>query len=88
MQKFDVKGSLGASYAPSNPLTSSLSMICTLKKDLAIFNEWYDERIRNGDVFNCQKELETYCMQDINILRLCLLKFRQKIFSQFSCDIT
>jgi hypothetical protein len=38
--------------------------------------KWHNELVKSNYVFDCQKEMYTYCSQDVTILRLCCLNFR------------
>ena len=40
------------------------------------FLQWHAEQVENNYVFNFQKEMESYCRSDVDILRKCCLDFR------------
>ena len=40
------------------------------------FLQWHAEQVENNYVFDFQKELESYCRSDVDILRKCCLDFR------------
>jgi hypothetical protein len=56
------------------------------EKDRADFLEWYDEKVKSGYVWNHKKEMEEYCISDVDILRKCCIKFRQLYLSIASID--
>ena len=41
------------------------------------FLEWYNDQKKHGYIFEFQKEILKYCKQDVNILRLACLAFRE-----------
>ena len=45
----------------------------------AVFLEWYEEKINSGSVFDFRQEIISYCRNDVNILRLVCLKFRELV---------
>ena len=49
------------------------------------FLQWYDDRVNENYVFDFKKEIE-YCRSDVDILRRCMLKFRQDFISQENID--
>ena len=48
-------------------------------EDREKFLTWYDEQIENNYVFDFQKEMESYCRSDVDIMRKCCLKFREML---------
>ena len=48
-------------------------------EDRDVFLRWYEEQVANNYVFDFQKEMETYCRSDVDILRKCCLKFREML---------
>lgn len=46
-------------------------------KDRNEFLEWYDAKVKEGYVWNQKREMEEYCISDVDILRRCCIKFRQ-----------
>ena len=41
------------------------------------FLEWYNDQKIHGYIFDFQKEILKYCKQDVNIVRLACLAFRE-----------
>ena len=41
------------------------------------FLQWHAEQVENNYVFDFQKEMESYCRSDVDILRKCCLDFRR-----------
>ena len=41
------------------------------------FEWWYDQRLKSKEQFDYFHEIVTYCSQDVNILRLSVMKFRK-----------
>ena len=41
------------------------------------FLQWHAEQVENNYVFDFQKEMESYCRSDVDILRKCCLDFRE-----------
>ena len=52
------------------------------KEGRAKFYEWYNERVRNKDVFDFKHEMEIYCRSDVDILRRGCGEFR-KTFQEY-----
>lgn len=50
------------------------------------FLSWYQTQVDNNKRFNLQDELENYCKQDVNILRLACLKFRKIFLTENGID--
>ena len=46
-------------------------------QDRQKFLQWYDDRVNENYVFDFKKEIIEYCRSDVDILRRCMLKFRQ-----------
>tara|TARA_R100001132_G_C3274679_1_gene96951 strand:- start:2096 stop:5947 length:3852 start_codon:yes stop_codon:yes gene_type:complete len=46
-------------------------------KDRDEFMKWYDEKIKENYIWDQKKEMEEYCISDVDILRKCCIKFRQ-----------
>lgn len=40
------------------------------------FNQWYDEQVAEGVVFNLREEMVTYCTSDVKLLKAGCLKFQ------------
>ncbi|XP_069107303.1 uncharacterized protein [Argopecten irradians] len=59
------------------------SMNCKNRKQ---FLCWYKEKSNENYVFDFQEELFTYCLADVDILRRCLLKFRQLLLNLTNTD--
>ena len=49
--------------------------------------EWHGEMRNANYVFDFQHELESYCKQDVAILRACCLKFRLLFLNEMSIDV-
>ncbi len=50
----------------------------SFKEDKRIeFREWWADKVDNDYVWNNKKELLEYCISDVDILRRCMIKFRQ-----------
>ena len=47
------------------------------EKDRIEFIKWYDEKVKNNYIWNQKREMEEYCISDVDILRKCCIKFRQ-----------
>lgn len=47
---------------------------------------WYDDEKRKGTIFNNRIEIESYCKQDVTILRLACLKFRSMMIELTKVD--
>lgn len=56
------------------------------EKERARLIEWHKELVKSNFVFDFQKEMYTYCSQDVTILRLCCLKFRDLFISETKVD--
>ena len=50
------------------------------------FLQWYDDRVNENYVFDFKKEIIEYCRSDVDILRRCMLKFRQDFINQENID--
>jgi hypothetical protein len=48
--------------------------------------KWHNELVKSNYVFDFQKEMYTYCSQDVTILRLCCLNFRNLFISETKVD--
>ena len=55
-------------------------------EDRQKFLQWYDDRVNENYVFDFKKELIEYCKSDVDILRRCILKFRQNFINQENID--
>ena len=55
-------------------------------QDREKFLQWYDDRINENYVFDFKKEIIEYCRSDVDILRRCMLKFRQNFIDQENID--
>ena len=55
-------------------------------QDREKFLQWYDDRINENYVFVFKKEIIEYCRSDVDILRRCMLKFRQNFIDQENID--
>ena len=49
------------------------------KRDRDDFFKWYNQQVRLGTVFDYQKDIETYCLQDSFIMFEAAMKFRHEI---------
>ena len=47
------------------------------KKDRDEFINWYEEKVNSNYVWNQAKEMNEYCISDVDILRRCCIKFRE-----------
>tara|TARA_R100001086_G_scaffold243116_1_gene171605 strand:- start:2739 stop:6575 length:3837 start_codon:yes stop_codon:yes gene_type:complete len=47
------------------------------EKDRNEFIKWYNQKVKEGYVWNQKKEMMEYCISDVDILRKCCIKFRQ-----------
>ncbi|XP_046856165.1 uncharacterized protein LOC124449275 [Xenia sp. Carnegie-2017] len=56
------------------------------KKDHTKLIAWHEERNKNNFVFDFQKEMAKYCSQDVTILRLCCLQFRDLFLAETKVD--
>ena len=45
-------------------------------KDRKEFLKWYDKKVESNYIWNQKKEMEEYCISDVDILRKCCLKLR------------
>ncbi|XP_053390656.1 uncharacterized protein LOC128553502 [Mercenaria mercenaria] len=50
------------------------------------FLKWYNEKIKNEEVFDFQKEMEKYCRSDVDILRRGCGEFRYQLMSSDQID--
>ena len=41
------------------------------------FNKWYDKKVKEGYIWDQEKEMREYCISDVDILRKCLITFRK-----------
>ena len=55
-------------------------------QDRQKFLQWYDDRVNENYVFDFKKEIIEYCRSDVDILRRCMLKFRQDFMIQENID--
>ena len=55
-------------------------------QDRQKFLQWYDDRVNENYVFDFKKEIIEYCRSDVDILRRCMLKFRQDFINQENID--
>ena len=55
-------------------------------QDRQKFLQWYDDRLNENCIFDFKKELIDYCRSDVDILRRCMLKFRQDFINQENID--
>ena len=55
-------------------------------QDRQKFLQWYDDRVNENYVFDFKKEIIEYCRSDVDILRRCMLKFRQDFMNQENID--
>ena len=55
-------------------------------QDRQKFLQWYDDCVNENYVFDFKKELIEYCRSDVDILRRCMLKFRQNFMNQENID--
>ena len=47
------------------------------ERDRTAFLKWYDKKVENNYIWNQKREMEEYCISDVDILRRCCIKFRQ-----------
>lgn len=47
------------------------------EKDRKDFIKWYDGKIKENYIWNQDKEMREYCISDVDILRKCLIVFRE-----------
>ena len=47
---------------------------------------WHNDLRQNNYIFDFQKEMYKYCAQDVTILRLCCLRFRDLFLSETKVD--
>ena len=47
------------------------------EKDRKDFLKWYNAKIKDNYVWNQEKEMREYCISDVDILRKCLIVFRE-----------
>lgn len=52
----------------------------------AEFMAWHEELLNKNYVFDFNKELEQYCIQDVNILRESCIRFRELFLSETNVD--
>ncbi|XP_054259601.1 uncharacterized protein LOC128984320 [Macrosteles quadrilineatus] len=50
------------------------------------FDKWYSEQVANKYEFNIKKELQEYCMSDVDILAQACLKFRSIFLKECNVD--
>ncbi|XP_045210544.2 uncharacterized protein LOC123561948 [Mercenaria mercenaria] len=50
------------------------------------FLKWYNEKIKNEEIFDFQKEMEKYCRSDVDILRRGCGEFRYQLMSSDQID--
>ena len=50
------------------------------------FIAWHDNLVKSNYIFDFQKEMYTYCAQDVTILRLCCVDFHKTFLSETSVD--
>ncbi|KAG8230772.1 hypothetical protein J437_LFUL017824 [Ladona fulva] len=55
-------------------------------EEKGIFLSWHGEISRNGYVFSMEKEIRAYCIQDVSILRLACLRFREIFLASTGVD--
>ncbi|KAL9977373.1 hypothetical protein ACROYT_G014765 [Oculina patagonica] len=55
-------------------------------EDRQKFLQWYDDRVNENYVFDFKKEIVEYCRSDVDILRRCMLKFRQDFINEENID--
>ena len=55
-------------------------------EERALFHIWYSERQAENYVFDFKKELRAYCIDDVNVLRLACIKFREIFISIANID--
>ena len=48
------------------------------------FFAWHEELTKSNYIFDIQKEMYIYCSQDVTVLRLCCLQFRDSFLSETS----
>ena len=48
--------------------------------------KWHEELTKTNYVFDFQKEMHTYCSQDVTILRLCCVQFRDTFLAETNVD--
>ena len=56
------------------------------KKAQDEFIAWHDNVVRSNYIFDFQKEMYTYCAQDVTILQLCCVDFRKRFLSKTGVD--
>jgi hypothetical protein len=91
--------SISKGFFPYNlpfPFTDRLIIDLPPKKDFLAdtmtverkkeFDIWYDDRLKNNSKFDYYVELSSYCSQDVRILRLAAIKFRNLIIDMGSVD--
>ena len=56
------------------------------KKTRDEFIAWHDNLVKSNYIFDFQKEMYTYCAQDVTILRLCCVDFCETFLSETGVD--
>ncbi|XP_046391618.1 uncharacterized protein LOC124159751 [Ischnura elegans] len=56
------------------------------REELKKFQKWYEEKVAKNYIFKMAEELEKYCIQDVNILRMAGVKFRREFLSLNDTD--
>lgn len=55
-------------------------------KDKTAFQKWHDEKTVNNAGFDFRKEMESYCMSDVDILKRFCLQFRDTMLETTDVD--
>ena len=56
------------------------------EKDRNRIIDWHKELAKTNYIFDFQKEMLQYCSQDVTILRLCCMQFRESFLSETNVD--
>ena len=64
-----------------------LSLLGKTAEEKEKFLKWYEEERRNlGGQYSFREQIMSYCANDVTVLRLCALKFRQDFISLCNID--
>ena len=50
------------------------------------FIAWHEKLVKENYIFDFQKEMYKYCSQDVTILRLCCVQFRNTFLNETGVD--
>ena len=50
------------------------------------FIAWHEKLVKENYIFDFQKEMYKYCSQDVTILRLCCVQFRNTFLNETEVD--